>query len=142
MTDRIIKKKIKTIIVLAFLGLATLTIVYFAFNALKPIILALTTRSMRGSEQILKPIGQTTELSELAQKLKDKNIIFEELRESSNAAALIIGKVRDGPKVYFSKNIEADWQINSLQLILLKLTIDNKKPSLIDLRLDHPIVKF
>lgn len=142
MANRIIKKKIKKGIVLTFLALATLAVVYFAFNVFKPMILAFTTRSIVGNEKILRPIGQTTEVSELAQKLEDKNIIFEELRESSNAADLIIGKVRDGPKVYFSKNIETTWQVNSLRLILLKLTIDNKKPSLIDLRFDHPIVKF
>lgn len=142
MTARTIKKRIKKGIILGFLALVTFAVVYFVFNALMSGILALTTRSIGGSEQILKPIGQTTQVSDLAQKLKDKNIIFDELRESSNAASLIIGKVRDGPRVYFSKNIEADWQVNSLQLILLKLTIDNKKPSLIDLRFDHPIVKF
>jgi len=97
-----------------------------------------------GNEQknpIVRPVSKVATANDLSKMLSDKNFIMESLIEGSSSGA-IIGKIKDGPRVYFSKNKEAGWQVLSLGLILNKLTIDNKKPVLIDLRFEQPIVKF
>ncbi|OGH16763.1 MAG: hypothetical protein A3C30_00270 [Candidatus Levybacteria bacterium RIFCSPHIGHO2_02_FULL_40_18] len=97
--------------------------------------------SSEQKDAIIKPVSEFATREDLSKILSDKNIITEYLVESS-ASSLFIGQVKDGPKVYFAKTRDAKWQVVSLELILNKLTIENKKPVLIDLRFEQPIVKF
>ncbi len=81
-----------------------------------------------------------TEASDLQKKLGENNIMLDSF--SATTSSGMIAKVKDGPTVFFSQDLPADWQVSSLQLILTRLTIDNKKPKVIDLRQARPIVKF
>lgn len=73
--------------------------------------------------------------------LQEKHIDFESVYFSSSSAH-IIGDLKDGTQVFFSREKDIEWQVSSLQSIIQKLTIDNKKPRLIDLRFAKPIVKL
>lgn len=141
MGKRLIKKRVKNIILAVMLTAFIFVILILGFNTLKYLSPILNVLNRSSSKQIVRPVGTMTRIDELKLALAAKNIIFEELHESSGAA-LIIGKIKSGPKVYFSQNKDVGWQITSLQLILSKLTIDNIEPSYIDLRNDRPIVKF
>lgn len=92
-------------------------------------------------DSIIKPVSDLAEAGDLSDVLSENNFIMESLSESTSSG-VFIGKIKDGPRVYFSKNRDPKWQVKSLVLILNKLTIDNKKPTLVDLRYEQPIVKF
>lgn len=91
--------------------------------------------------KLIIPNGETTNINQLSQKLKEKNLILDSLSTSSESG-VIVGQLRNGPKVYFSQYGDVSWQVTSLVLIISRTTVDNKKPVLIDLRSSKPIVKF
>ncbi len=144
MARRRVKRRSGKIAFIMFLILAAAALGFILLNLFKILHFNFKTwdTASNSNVKILKPNVNVGGIAELKREIKAKNIIFDELAESTSSAILIVGKVRDGPKVYFSQNKEADWQVNSLQLILLKLGIDSKKPVLIDLRGARPIVKF
>ena len=139
-----IRRTVRRNIIKTVLGLL-ITIVIFSVITLFVFSLKYLLPLLKfGSEQknlIIKPVSELTSKDDLSKVLYDKNFIMESLVESSSSG-LIIGKIRGGPKVYFSRNKDAKWQVLSLELILSKLMIDNKKPTLIDLQFEQPIVKF
>jgi len=139
-----VRRKVKREIKRVFFRILIVSIVITALVLLVLSIKNLLPLLKFGSEQknsIIKPVSKVATANDLSKILSDKNLIMESLIEGSSSG-IIIGKIKDGPKVYFSKNKEAGWQVLSLELILNKLTIDNKKPVLIDLRFEQPIVKF
>ncbi len=141
MVKRTIKRRIKKIIVSLFIiipSIVALIIVFLIAKNFIPIFRALNTGNNRN---IIKPIGNLILKPDIEKKLSEKNIIMESLEEATTSA-LITGKIKNGPEVLFSTVKDLDWQINSLQLILTRLAIENKKPILLDLRYDQPIVKF
>lgn len=138
---RSVKRRLKNTLLQIFsilLIFISLVFLFFIFQSAIPLFKAVNNTQ---SKNIIKPLGISTSKLDIEKKLKEKNIIVESLDESTRSA-LIIAKIADGPKVYFSKNLDPSWQVNSLLLIISKLTIDNKKPTLVDLRYDRPIVKF
>src|SRR3989344_1553791 len=138
---RLSKRRLKNTLLQIFsilLIFLFLILLFFMFKSAIPLFKAVNNTQRR---DIIKPLGISASKQDLEKKLKEKNIIIESLDESSRSA-LIIAKIADGPKVYFSKNLDPSWQVNSLHLIISKLTIDNKKPILVDLRYARPIVKF
>ncbi|MBI4091759.1 MAG: hypothetical protein HY427_00935 [Candidatus Levybacteria bacterium] len=140
MVRRKVKREIKQVffrILIVSMVVNALVLLVLSIKNLPPLLRV-------GSEQknsIIKPVSELATRNDLSKVLSDRNFIMETLIEGSSSG-IIIGQIKDGPKVYFSKNKEARWQIVSLELILNKLTIDNKKPTLIDLRFEQPIVKF
>ena len=139
-----LKRKAKRDVRRVFVGILVSSMVVAAVILLGLSIKNVIPLLKVGSEQkssIIKPVSELATKNDLSEVLSDKNFIMESLVEGSSSG-IIIGKIKDGPKVYFSKNKEAKWQVVSLELILNKLTIDNKKPTLIDLRFEQPIVKF
>ncbi len=141
MGKRVIKRRIREIILVALSILFIITAVILSvgiFKSLSPILKANTSTN----QEILRPLGSVTSVEKLRESLVRKNINFDEIKESSSSGDLIIGKIKDGPYVYFSATKDIDWQVRSLELILSKLTIDNRKPIYIDLRSARPIVKF
>lgn len=130
-------RKILIVISLFLLGGAFIVVmvaILVQFNSL-------FKNSQAAREEIVKPIGAATATSDVKGALHAKGFITDSVVESS-ASAAIVATLRDGPIVYFSKSKEADFQVESLQLITQRLKIDNKKPILIDLRTTRPIVKF
>ena len=140
MVKRTVRRKIKnTVFGLLFTTLVFAVIILFAISSknLLPLL-------KFGSEQknpIVKPVSEHATQNSLSKILFDKNFIMESLAEGSSSG-VIIGKIKDGPRVFFSQTRDAKWQVVSLELILNKLKIDNKEPSLIDFRYEQPIVKF
>ena len=139
-----LKRKIKRDVRGVFVGILVASIVVAAVVLLGLSIKNIIPLLKVGSEQknsIIKPVSELATRNDLYKVLSDKNFIMESLIEGSSSG-VIIGKIKDGPIVYFAKEKEAGWQVLSLELILNKRTIDNKKPVLIDLRFEQPIVKF
>jgi hypothetical protein len=141
MQRRIVKRRIRVFIVRTAVTIAVLFAVFLTYNIFKSLAPLLRAANISTPDQIVKPMGNASDISTLEKKLGDKNIIFEDLKESSSSS-LVTGRIKEGPIVYFSKNKDAEWQVNSLVLILSKVTVDNKKPVYVDLRYERPIVKF
>ena len=141
MLKRHTKRKIKGFfsLVIYFL-LFTLAILglFFFYRFISPII---KTGNFGRSDKIIKPIGAATTIAQLKQKLTSENIILDSLLVSSSSG-VFIGRVREGPTVYFSDSQDAEWQVKFLGLILSRTTVDNRKPTLVDLTSVRPIVKF
>lgn len=138
MVKRETKRKIRGIfskLLIIFFGALLIFILFFVGKTLLPFL------SASGSEKIVRPVGKQTTLSDLKNKLSDRNIKMESLEEASESGTFI-GRIRDGAEVYFSQNQDVLWQVNSLYLIIARTTIDNKKPKVIDMRSVRPIVKF
>lgn len=139
-----VRRKVKREIKRVFFRILIVSIVITAFVLLVLSIKNLLPILRLDSEQknsIIGAVSKVATANDLSKILSDKNFITESLVEGSSSG-VIIGKIKDGPRVYFAKEKEAKWQVLSLELILNKLTIDNKKPTLIDLRFEQPIVKF
>ena len=133
-TKKNINLILKTIVVLALV----FTSLFIAFKFILPFFPKIEIKS---NQSIVVPLGQNFDFQKLREKLSEKGINFDSIDVSSNSG-VVIGKVTGGPKVYFASDKDVDWQVSSLQLIISRLTIDNKKPNLIDLRFDKPIVKY
>mgnify|MGYP001605389433 FL=1 len=134
------KRKIKKSILAIFFGLLVVMVTALVFSFSKSFVDVFNKFAVESSDPIVKPLGSFTSPENIKTLLDDKNIILESI--DATGSAIIVAKIKGGPRVFFSKTRDASWQVNSLQLILSKLTVDNKKPDLIDLRSDRPIVKF
>ena len=124
-------------IVLILIALIALILLGLSFKNL----IELTKIRSEQKDSIIKPIGEPSIKESLTDALSERNFIMASIVEGSGSA-VFIGQIKDGPKVYFSKSHDAKSQVRALELILSKLTIDNKKPTLVDLRFEQPIVKF
>lgn len=139
-----VRRKVKREIKLVFFKILIISIVITAIVLLVLSIKNLLPLLRFGSEQknsIIGAVSKVATVSDLSKALSDKNFIMESLVEGSSSG-VIIGRIKDGARVYFSKNKEAKWQVLSLELILNKHTTDNKKPVFVDFRFEQPIVKF
>ena len=83
----------------------------------------------------------TYSISDVRNALADAKVEYTTVAISSASGALR-ADLPEGTQVYFSYKNDLKWQISSLQRILIRLTIENKVPSVIDLRYNRPIVKF
>lgn len=92
-------------------------------------------------DTIIKPVPMKTTITELSKKLNSENIVLVSLSVSSTSG-VFVGVVRDGPMVYFSDSKDSSWQVNFLARVLSRITIDNKKPKVVNLTTSRPIVKF
>jgi len=141
MRSRKVKRKIRivfSVFIALFILLFIIVVLVFGYQTVLPI---LKRASGVSKDKIIKPLGSQSNISELNSKLSSKNLILEYLKESTISGE-IVGQVKSGPLVYFSKNRDAEWQVQSLILLISQKTADNKKPVLIDLRYTQPIVKF
>ena len=141
MVKRAARNKIKNVFLFLayalFLG-AFLVGIFFIIRAVWPF---LGNTNSSNITNIIKPVAKATLVSDLKKKLSEKGIVFDSIKSASDSSA-IVGKIKDGPLVYFSQDQDTAWQISALELILTRLNLNNKKPNLIDLRQARPIVKF
>lgn len=89
---------------------------------------------------IIKPYVAQASTKNLRKKLEDKNLKL--TRVISETDSLIIVLIDKDLAVIFSKEKDIDWQINSLESLVKKLIIENKKPTKIDFSFEKPIVNF
>ncbi len=90
---------------------------------------------------IISPLGQgeSPQGSNLKALLKKKNIPFTSIRYSSDYYSLTLA---DGGEVFVSSKKDLTLQINSLQLMLNRLTIEGKRIKSLDFRFDKAIINF
>ncbi len=78
---------------------------------------------------------------ELMVLFSEDGIAIEPIESSSFSAKLTI-QVTNGPMVILSRSKDLKTQVQLLDSILRRLIIEDKKPTVIDLRYNKPIVKF
>ncbi len=131
-------KIFKTVVVI-ILGLIALVVILFLTNQVLPVIFA--PKEVTIAKNIIAPVGTKATIAGISKKLEEKNFSIESINEASDSANIEV-EIVDGPKVLFSKNQDVKWQVDSVILILQHLTVNSKKPTLIDLTSTRPIVKF
>jgi hypothetical protein len=94
----------------------------------------------KNNGEIINP-NATYSIGDIRDALARSKIEYSTVAISSSSGSLR-ADLPEGTQVFFSYEKEIEWQISSLQSILQRLTIENKIPSVIDLRYNRPIVKF
>ena len=95
-----------------------------------------------GSAEYINPlsINKNSPKIKIEDMLSGSNI--EITRSVIGREELIEVELKDGGKVIFSTKKDLKKQITSLQLMLLRLTIEGKKLKILDFRYDNPVVSF
>ncbi|OGH14849.1 MAG: hypothetical protein A2860_00615 [Candidatus Levybacteria bacterium RIFCSPHIGHO2_01_FULL_37_33] len=90
---------------------------------------------------IISPLakGEPSQGSNLEALLKIKNIPFTSIRRFSDYYSVMLA---DGGEVFISSKKDLTIQIDSLQLMLSRLTIEGKRIKSLDFRFDKIIIKF
>lgn len=114
-------------------------VAFILLNQLLPTVFAFLTT--RGSHNLITPLVKNITADDVKKMLREKNIDFSDVMVSSDGATIVV-TIKDDSRAIFSTEKDIDWQVSSLHALILRLTIDNKKASYIDLRFDKPIVKF
>lgn len=130
-------RKIKRISFAVLLLLCVGLFAYFIFSLVPPVQKLLN----RTGNTLVVPTVQINSLQDFEKALKAKNIEFDKLSAASTSGEFV-AKLKDGPRVFFSQEKNVDFQVNTLQLIIQRLTIDKRTVISIDLRFDKPIVKW
>lgn len=140
---RVAKRKIRTLFNVIFFFIFSFILIFILLRYIYPFISKTSFLNVKISQnkKIINPVVQRPQIDDLRKNIEEKGIELTSL-EMSTKSAVIVGKIKNGPKIYFSGDKDVEWQASSLQLIVSRLTIDNKKPNLIDLRFDKPIVKY
>ncbi len=142
MVKRIVKRRASNLARLLFYGIFGVLLIIFIFFGVRFLLpLISNTHSTGPDGKIIKPIAEQISANDIINKLADHDIILDSVNDASVSGSIVI-KIKDGPLVYFSKNLDSGYQVSTLQLILARFTIDNKKVTFVDLRGSRPIVKF
>ena len=88
----------------------------------------------------LSPISDSDPVIVLTQKLEEKKIRLSSTPVATDSA--IMALLSDGETIFFSTNKDIPSQVDSLQIILSRLTIEGKKFQKIDFRYDLPIITY
>lgn len=139
MKRRSTRKKLKKIVVLVIAIIIALLVGFLGILLLRDFSFSIP-RFSNNIEQIINP-NATYSISDIRDALAKAKIEYTTVTISSTSGSLR-ADLDKGTQVYFSYDKKIDWQISSLQSILLRLTIENKIPTVIDLRYNRPIVKF
>ncbi len=139
MKKRSTRKKLKKILLLCISFFAAFLIVGLFLLFFRDFSFSIPKFSGHKGE-ILNP-NATYSISDVRNALADAKVEYTTVAISSASGALR-ADLPEGTQVYFSYKNDLKWQISSLQRILIRLTIENKVPSVIDLRYNRPIVKF
>ena len=137
MKKRSLRRKLQQISFAILLVGGLAFIVYLSSSLFTPI-----QKLLRASDNtLIVPIVQTYSIDDFEKALTRKNIMFETVSTASGSSGFV-AKLKDGPRVYFSQEKDVDFQVNTLQLIIQRLTIDKRTVVSVDLRYDKPIVKW
>ena|SRR5688572_1054054 len=135
-TKRKFRRIISVILIICAAFIVAATIFY-----INKMVFPVISLDGTSDKELIRPLGESTSIEDLKRRLDDKNIIFESLTQATESG-VFVGMVKEGPTVLFSQTQDAKWQVASLALILQRTTVNNKKPRLIDLTTNRPIVKF
>lgn len=95
----------------------------------------------QNNSNIVKPYVANSSVFDISNALKEKKIEVRSIKMLDDSSG-INADLNDGVSVIFSTEKDAKNQVSSLQEIMNRLTIDNKKPKKIDFRYSKPIVNF
>lgn len=140
--NRKLRRKLRYIPHLFIFALITVGMLYFIKSQarnIKSIVPPL--KSNVEKSHIVNPVIEKVDPSYFEKKMKEQNIPIYQIEVSPDSLE-IIATIQDGPKVIFSPTKDADFQVSTLQSILLRLTIENKKASEINFTFDKPIVNY
>jgi len=134
MRVRKLKRKSKVVLIKVIFPVF-IFIILFAFLNYKLPVLSIFNKP------IISPLpqGEPSQGSNLEALLKKKNIPFTSISHSSDYYSVMLA---DGGEVFVSSKKDLTLQINSLQLILSRLTIEGKRIKSLDFRFDKIIIKF
>ena len=92
-------------------------------------------------EQIVSPLAKnkSSQTSNLEILLTKAKIPFASISQSPDYYTVTLS---DGGQIFISSKKDLTIQINSLQLMLNRLTIEGKRIKSLDFRFDKPIIKF
>lgn len=137
MKKRSLRRKLQQISFGILLFGCLVLIIYLSFSLFTPI-----QKLLRASEKnLIIPTIHVSSIPDFEKALASKNIMFETISTASSSSGFV-AKLKDGPRVYFSQEKDVDFQVNTLQLIIQRLTIDKRTVISVDLRYDKPIVKW
>ena len=91
---------------------------------------------------IINPLAirNTGQLEKVESGLLRKNISFLKIQQDNDLSYKIF--IKDNGIVFLSEKKDIGTQIDSLQLILNRLTIEGKRFKILDFRFDKPIINF
>ncbi|OGH06004.1 MAG: hypothetical protein A2W22_03710 [Candidatus Levybacteria bacterium RBG_16_35_11] len=123
------KKEIKKFsFTLLMLGLLLSSLYLFVFFSQKTVII---------NPLAIKNIGQ---LEKIENGLMHKNISFSKIEQDNDLSYKVF--IKDNGIVFLSEKKDIGNQIDSLQLILSRLTIEGKRFKILDFRFDKPIISY
>ncbi len=123
-----------SIIFLFFLIISSAVTVYIIFGQNKELFVSPQPRSRQ-----LEMLGDSG-TKQLERALVKKGIAFESVTISSESAYII--RLRTGEEILMSKTRGLKEQVSSLQVILPRLTMEDKRFTRLDLRFDKPVIVF
>jgi hypothetical protein len=115
----------------------------FPLFTLALLILGLFLLSISSSKTIiLNPLAvkNTKQIESLSKNLTSKNISFSNVEQNNDLSYKIL--LKDNGTVYFSQKKDLSMQIDSLQLIVNRLTIEGKRFKTLDFRYDKPVISY
>jgi hypothetical protein len=83
------------------------------------------------NNDLINPSLKVWGVSDVDKKMKDMNFEYTSIKENKSNKVITV-TLNNGVQGYFSSEKDIDWQVNSLKKILSKLTIENKKPKIIN----------
>lgn len=89
---------------------------------------------------LLAPIPKDDPLLSLSNLLSQRHIDIVSSPQASSSALLV--NLSSGETIIFSSSKDVQQQVDSLQIILTRLTIEGKKFQSIDFRYDKPVVTY
>ena len=137
MKKRSLKRKLQQISFVILLVICLGVFIYFLSTLITPVQKLLRV----SGDTLIVPTVQMYSMNDFEKALSSKNIMFETVSMASGSSGFV-AKLKDGPRVYFSQEKNVDFQVNTLQLIIQRLTIDKRTVISVDLRYDKPIVKW
>lgn len=91
-------------------------------------------------KEVVRPVPNESWQEQFVNKLLENGIELVE-RPIFNGEK-IEASVSGGTKIFFGPDKDESAQISSLQLLLTRFRIEGRKPIIIDLRFDKPVIRF
>ena len=90
-------------------------------------------------KDLINPLGAFSREEKFEEKLRQYDFEIKEVLFENNYIQITLG---DKTIIFFSLNKDLTSQVASLQFVLSRNKIEGRKPSIIDLRFEKPILKF
>ena len=129
-------KRIGFLLLIPLLAIVLLSIIRY-WSRLN---IQIDTTGMFGKKQIIAPLAKTDPTADLASYLKEKKIDIQDAVSATESGLLVV--LLDGTKVLFNPYKDLKLQVDSLQIIRDRLTIEGRSAQKVDLRFSDPLVVY